>query len=47
MFCKEKNYCYSLKLTDLVLVREYTRFRYGQYEDVCAHYRRWPRSKSK
>ena len=34
-----------LSLTDLVLVRGYTRFRCGHYENVCTHYRRRPRSK--
>lgn len=32
----------SFKLSDRVFVRKYKRFRNGQYEDVCAHYRRWP-----
>jgi len=27
---------------DLVFVNAYTRFRLGQWEDVCAHYRSYP-----
>ncbi len=36
--------CDFLSLTDLVLVRGYTRFRYGHYENVRTYYRRRPRS---
>jgi hypothetical protein len=25
-----------------VFVRNYLRFRYGQWEHVCSHYRTWP-----
>ena len=28
----------------LVFVRKYLRFRFGNWETVCSHYRNWPRS---
>lgn len=27
-----------------VKVRKYKRYRLGQWEEVCTHFRRWPRS---
>ncbi len=40
-----KSFCNPLSLKDLILVRGYTRFRCGHYENVCTHYRRRPRSR--